>query len=201
MKTRFIATLAVIASVAAPAVHAATVLLVDLRVENQITLTATSGTSSITASGSDTTGFYLDSIFGAPFDASIDDALVSGDLTSAENTADGSPLLFTSTAGDGGDGLNVFSYTGDPTGDFVADSLAFSGSATWDIDGDAYAALLGGAMGGDVYFPADDENDLAGAFVVGQWERAAVIPVPAAFWLLGSALFGLRLLGPRRPRT
>ncbi|MEO0422409.1 MAG: hypothetical protein AAF184_08755 [Pseudomonadota bacterium] len=196
MKKTPLIVLAALAAVAVPA-HAVTVLTVDLSVENQITISATSGASDITASGSDTTGIYLESIFDGPFDASILDTLISGDLTSAENTSDGSPLLFTST-GFVGDGLNVWSYTDDPDSEFVTGSQAFSGSATWEIDALAYTALLGGALSGDVYFPADSADDLAGAVIIGQWERAAVIPVPAAVWLLGSALFGLRLFGARK---
>ncbi|MEM9386926.1 MAG: hypothetical protein AAGA68_17830 [Pseudomonadota bacterium] len=200
MNKRFLVVFAALAVAAVPA-HAVTVLTVDLSVENQITISATPGSSSVTAAGSDTTGFYLAGIFDGIFDAPVADELITGDLTSAQNTADGTPLLFTST-GAPGEGLNVFSYTDDLDSEFVAGLRAFSGSATWTIDAISYAALVGGAMSGDVYFPADDDGDLPNAFIIGQWERGvAVIPVPAAVWLLGSALFGLRLVGARRQRA
>lgn len=177
--------------------NAAVVLTVDLTVLNQITISATSGASSATTSGSDTTGVYLASIFDGAFPASIIDTLIGGDLTSAANGSDGTPLLFTSTF-TVGDGLNVWSYTDDTTSDFIAGEVAFSGSATWDIDGAAYTSLLAGSAGGDVYAFADDDGDLANAMIIGQWERATPIPVPAAVWLLGSALLGLRVFSRKR---
>lgn len=177
--------------------NAAVVLTVDLTVLNQITIAATAGASSATTSGSDTTGVYLTSIFDSPFPSGIVDTLVSGDLTSAANGSDGTPAIFTSgfTLGDG---LNIWSYTNDATSDFIAGEVAFSGSATWDIDPDAYASLLAGPAGGDVYAFADDDGDVAGAMIIGQWERATPIPVPAAVWLLGSALLGLRVVSRKK---
>ncbi len=174
--------------------NAATILSVDLSVLNQVTISTTSGTSSVTASGFDSTGFLLASIFDGVFAGTLGDTLISGDLTSAENTSDGTPDLFVFS---GNAGLNVWSYTDDATGEFVAGSLAFSGSATWDISADSYASLLAGALSGDVYFPADDDGDLATAMVIGQWERATPVPVPAAVWLMMSALGGLGLMRRR----
>lgn len=195
MKKRFMVLFAAL-TVFSMSANAATVLTVDLTVLNQITISATSGTSSVTASGTDATGFFLASIFDGAFPDPISDTLISGDLTSAQNTSDGSPLLFTSFSGS--EGLNVFSYTDDATSDFIAGSVAFSGSATWTIDAAAYSSLLAGPASGDVYFPADTDDDLPGAMVIGQWERATPIPVPAAVWLFGSALFGLGALSRRK---
>lgn len=177
--------------------NAAVVLTVDLTVLNQITITATDGASSVTTSGSDTTGVYLTSIFDSPFPTGIIDTLISGDLTSAANGSDGTPAIFTSGFTPG-DGLNIWSYTDDPTSDFIAGEIAFSGSATWEIGADAYASLLAGPAGGDVYAFADDDGDLAGAMIIGEWERATPIPVPAAVWLLGSALLGLRAFSVKK---
>ena len=105
------------------------VLIVDLSVPDEVTISATDGISAATVSGSDTTGFYLDAIYNGG--SGITDSLVSGDLTSANNTSDGSPLLFRLLDDPG---LNVFSYTDDPDSTFTSGSLAFTGSATWTIE-------------------------------------------------------------------
>ncbi|MEM9057962.1 MAG: VPLPA-CTERM sorting domain-containing protein [Pseudomonadota bacterium] len=197
MRMRLLAFVAAATSLSITA-NAATLLTVDLSVENQITITATGEASSATVSGGDTTGFYLEGIFGDIFTGpGVFGSLVSGNLTSAQNGSDGTPALFASGASLG-DGLNVWSYTDDPSSDFIEGELAFVGSATWDLDpaNGVYAALLSGARFGDIYFAADTADDIANATLIGQWE-VAVIPVPAAVWLFGSALVGLGALRRR----
>jgi len=174
--------------------NAATVLIVDLSVTDQVTITATDAAASASVAGSDSVGVYLANIFTSTFDSFTDDFLVSGDLTSAENTSDGSPNLFVS--GLNSFGMNIFSFTDDPTSTFLTGMQAFSGSATWNISTDLYDALLMGNSSGDVYAFADVDADIPSASIVGQWEIAQV-PVPAAVWLLGSALLGLRVFGSR----
>lgn len=178
----------------APAAVNAALLTVDLSTTNQITITATGEVSDATVSGSDGIGVYLDGFFSA-FDVSVGDILVGGDLTSAQNTSDGSPDLFSFSTDP--TGLNIFSYTDDLSSDFVAGSLAFAGSATWTVSAEAYAAALGGAASGLIYFPADDLTDLGSATVIGEWQKT-VVPVPAAVWLFGSALAGLGFFRSRR---
>lgn len=170
----------------------AVLLEVDLGVENQITITATSGLSSATVSGSDTTGIYLDDFFGA-IQSGISHTLVSGDLTSANQTSDGSPDLFASSFSSGV-GLNVWSFTDDSPTMFTVGSLAFTGQATWTVDAGAYAnAFNNVASGGDIYFPADTFDDLSGATVIGQWTRAgsSVPEYSSSLTLFALGLFGL----------
>lgn len=189
---KFIIGLLAATLIAPSAVNAATVLLLDLTVLNRITITATGEASDATATGSAIIGFYLDGALSGA-DVTLGDVLIEGgDLTSAENTPNGTPNLFMGFGGD--TGLNVFDYTDDGSSDFVAGNQAFSGFATWAVTPDAYAAALAGATSGLVYFPADDISDLSGATVIGEWRR---IPVPAAVWLMLSALGGLGFLRRR----
>lgn len=162
-------------------------LTVDLSTTDQITISATTGNSAATISGSDTTGVYLDELF-ATAGTAITDTLVSGDLTSAANTPDG-PSLFTSTFTPG-TGLNIFSFTPDPSLDFTAGSQAFTGSAIWTIDSAAYADLVAGSpvgSTGTIYFPADTADDVADATALGTYR---VVPTPGAATLIGFGLMG-----------
>ncbi len=175
----------------AASAQAAVVIEVDLTVEDQITITATEEASMATVSGSDTTGFYLEDIFaGGP--GGISDTLISGDLTSFLNTSDGSPALFSIDSG-----LNVFSYTDDPSSDFEEGVQAFSGSATWSISSDDYAALLAGNTTGSVWAIADTFDDIppggGDAALIGEY---FVIPGPGALAMLAVA----GLAGARRRR-
>ena len=155
--------------------QAEVILEVDLTVPNTITVTATTGASAATLSGSDTTGFYLEDFFAAVFNP-ISGSLTSGNLTSFLNTPDNTPLLFRSGGSD--QGLNIWTYTDDPTSDIIAGTQAFSGSATWTISSGAYNDALNGSLGGDIYFPADDINDLPAATLLGQY--TVTIPPPPA---------------------
>lgn len=67
---------------------------------------------------------------------------------------------------------------------FTAGSLAFVGSATWSLDANEYADMLAGSMSGNVYFPADTVDDIAGATAIG---ACLVVPTPGAIALLGLA--------------
>ena len=159
-------------------------LTVDLSVVNQVTISATSGLSANSASGSDTTGVYLDNFYNGA-GSSLNETLISGDLTSAENTSDMSPNLF--RGGSGSDtGLNIWSFTDDFNATFTAGSLAFTGSATWDLDAAAYADMLAGNSSGDIYFPADTFDDVAGATFLGTYN--VVVPAPGVLPLLGVGL-------------
>ena len=165
------------------------ILEVDLSVTNTVTITATSGLSDATISGSDFTGFYLDEFFAANNNA-IANVLVGGNLTSAENGSDGTPELFRNLNSD--TGLNVWSYTNDLTSDFVAGAIAFSGSGTWTISAGAYSDALAGTGSGTVYFPADDISDLPGAMAIGTWQTASSVPLPGSLFLMATGLIGFR---------
>jgi hypothetical protein len=166
-------------------------LIIDLSVPNQITITATAGLSAVDASGSDTTGVYMENFYSAAGGALSTSSTGAGDLTNAQNPSDGSPALF--RAGSGTDtGLNVWSFSSDSTVTFTAGSLAFVGSGTWALDAPEYADMLAGNTSGNLYFPADSNDDLPGAVLLGTWR---VIPAPGA-----ATLFGLGLIGAARRR-
>lgn len=156
---------------------------IDLSVVNQITITATSGASAVTASGSDTTGVYMENFYSGA-GSSLSATLVSGNLTNAENPSDLSPSLFRGGAGSD-PGLNVWSFSSDSTVTFTAGSLAFVGSATWDVSAAAYADMLAGNSSGDIYFPADTFDDLPSAQVLGQYR---VVPTAGVLPMLGLGL-------------
>ncbi|MCA9272663.1 MAG: hypothetical protein KDA31_06430 [Phycisphaerales bacterium] len=166
-------------------------LIVDLSVPNQITITATAGLSAVTTSGSDTVGVYMENFYSAAGGSLSVSSTGAGDLTNAENPSDGSPSLF--RAGSGSDtGLNVWSFSSDTTVTFTAGSLAFIGSGTWALDAPEYADMLANTGSGNLYFPADDASDLTSAVLLGRWR---VIPAPGA-----ATIFGMGLIGAARRR-
>jgi len=169
-------------AMAAGTAQADDLLIIDLTVANEITITATDGLSAVTASGSDGIGIYLENFYGGSGDA-LSAPLASGDFTNAENPADGSPALF--RGGGGSDpGLNIWSFSSDGTVTFTEGSLAFVGSATWSLDANEYADMLAGSMSGNIYFPADTVDDIAGASLLGTY---TVVPAPGVVALLGLA--------------
>ncbi len=175
-KIATIAGLAVAAS--AMTANAETLLIVDLGTTNSITISATDGLASASVSGSDFTGALLADFFGTTAGTNFLDSFGSGDLTYASGASDGSPGLFRGT---GSAGLNVWSLGG--TGDFTAGSQGFTGSATWSVDAGIYAEMLAGNTSGDIYAPADTDDDIGGgAVLVGQWN---IIPAPSSLALLG----------------
>ncbi|ADE53944.1 PEP-CTERM sorting domain-containing protein [Coraliomargarita akajimensis] len=189
-KLKLISSIAALATLASTQLSAIVLLEVDLSVNNQITISATTGTSAVTLSGSDFTGYYLDSFFSSTStgDVNSGSSLLSGNLTSSLDTSNSAPTLYR----DGGTdtGLNVYSYTSDGTSDFTAGVQAFTGSATWTVDAAVYALALAGPSSGDIYFVADDVTDIAGAQVLGQWQSIAVPEPSTAALLLGLVAFG-----------
>lgn len=165
-------------------------LIVDLTVPNQITITATTGVSAATVSGGDSTGVYMDGFYTGTGGA-LNETLVSGDITNVGNPSDNSPDLFRGGAGTD-TGLNLWSWSSDITVDFTAGSQAFSGSGTWTLDADDYADMLANTGSGNLYFPADTADDITSATLLGTWR---VIPAPGA-----ATLFGLGLIGAAKRR-
>lgn len=153
-------------------------LLVDLTVANEITITATSNAAAASATGSVFTGVLLENFYNSTT-GSLANNLVAGDLTTAANASDGSPSIF---RGFGNSGLNIWSFSSDIDYDITAGSQAFTGSATWSLSAAEYADALAGSSSGDIYAPADTDDDIAGATLVGQYR---VIPAPSAMALLG----------------
>ncbi len=156
-------------------------LCVDLSVVDQVTITATDGLSDATISGSDGIGVYLNNFYTGAGATGLNETLVSGDLTNFLNASDGTPNLF--RAGTADTGLNVFSWSDDSSVDFQSGVQAFTGSGTWDLNSDDYADMLAGNTFGDLYFPADDAGDVAGATLLGQYK--VVVPAPAGLAVLG----------------
>lgn len=186
MKTVFTAGVVLAIAGTASATELQKVLMVDLSVPNQVTISATDGLAAVSASGSDSIGVYFENFYGGAGNA-LGASLVSGDITNAENPSDNSPSLF--RAGGGTDpGLNMWSWSSDSTVTFTAGSLAFTGSGTWTLSEDMYADMIaGGEREGDLYFAADDASDLPSAVVIGGW--CVVIPTPGTAGLLGLAGF------------
>ena len=118
------------------------------------------------------------------------ETLVSGDLTSAANTSDGDPNLFSSE----GVGLNVFSYTGDISSIFTIGEIAFSGSATWTVTEFVYTQALAGASTGSIFFAADTTDDLPGASLIGEWalvDNVQNVSAPASLLFLSMGLLAI----------
>jgi len=170
-------------------------ILVDLSVANQITITATAGNSANDASGADGTGILLADFFTAGNDSGgfISDLSFSGGFTNFENPSDGSPDIFRNPSSNG---LNFWSFSSDTTVTFTAGGQAFTGSATFDLDADDYADMINSVSVGDrgvIFFPADTDDDIAGAVALGNW---VVVPTPGTAALL--ALGGLAAARRRR---
>lgn len=173
--------IALIAGLAVAATASADVLLeVDLTVVDQLTITATTGNSAVSVSGSNFTGFLLDGL-SAGTSGTSGTSVVSADLSTAANASDGSPSLFIASGGSD-TGLNVWSFSTDSTVSVTAGAQAFAGTATWSISSALYASLTAGATSGNIYFPADDSGDIAGAELLGTYN---VVPAPSAMALLG----------------
>jgi hypothetical protein len=137
-------------------------LVVDLSTPNQVTISATSGTSQATVSGSTTTGWLFQNFFSNAGTQAIGTTTIVGTatLTAASVPPDGSPSLFRSSDTDAG--LNIWSYSATGTTTFTTGQVAFAGTATWSISPALYTAMLTAPSTGNLYFPADDSGDIAG---------------------------------------
>ena len=169
----------------------AELIVIDLSVVNQVTLTATDGASAVSESGSDGIGIYFENFYAGDGSTFLNETLISGDITNFENPSDGSPNLFRSGTTD--PGLNLFSFSSDSTVTFTAGGQAFTGSAVFSLEADDYADMIAlGNRSGNIWFPADDDGDLAGASVLGTY--TVIVPAPAAFsaFALGLGATALR---------
>jgi hypothetical protein len=144
-------------------------LTVDLSTVNQITVTATSGLSMATVSGSTTTGWLFENFFANAGSQGIGSPTIVGTatLTAASVPPDGSPSLFRGSDTD--DGLNIWSYSATGTTSITAGQVAFTGTATWSVSPAFYAALLTAPSSGNIYFPADTSDDIASAQLLGTY--------------------------------
>lgn len=176
--------------------QAATLLSIDLSVANQITVTAEAGLADTSISGSDTTGIYFPNFFDTP-GGFFNIGGASGDFTTANQTSDGSPILWRAS---GDTGLNIYSFAIGPTASFTAGSQAFSGSSTWSLTPGRYAEFVNAPGAGAIFFPADTADDIVGQTPIGAYatSNVAPIPLPAPVTLLGAALMALAFVGRRR---
>lgn len=168
------------------------VLIVDLSVVNQVTITATAGLSGASATGGTSTGVYLQNFFnggGVTGYGSTTGGSLHSFLGSANDTT---PALFRGSAAGGDPGLNIWSF--ESTATFTAGTQAFSGTATWTLNATQYANMLAGNTSGNVYFPADTFDDVTpNTALIGTY---SVIPTPGAAAMLG--LGGLMVTRRRR---
>ena len=184
--------------------QAAVVLQLDLSTVNQVTISATTGLSLASVSGSDSTGVYLKDFFGnRVFSTSGSTRLAGANLVYFNATSDGSPDLYRSADTD--PGLNIYSMDNDTpsTASFTSGVQAFKGSATWSLTAQQYAVFLQAPTSGDIYAFADTIDDLnGGPQLIGQYSfvSSAAVPEPTSM-----AIFGLGALGmayrARRKRT
>lgn len=187
-----LATLFGAAALYAGSAQAAVLLVVDLSVTDQVTITSTTGTSDLTLSGFAVIGVYLENFYGVAAGSPLGVTLVSGDLTNAENPSNSSPDLFRN---DTDPGLNIYSWSPDATVTFTAGSVAFVGSATWSLTAAAYADMLAGSSSGDLYFPADTVDGITALTPIGTF--TVVVPEPGSASLLALS-FGMLFFRRKR---
>ena len=92
--------------------------------------------------------------------------MASGDLAPALNASNESPSLFRFS---GDPGLNIFSFVEGNDFEFAAGSRAFSGSGTWTLPPESYDAMLPNLGSGLIFAPADSQQDLPNATLIGRW--------------------------------
>jgi hypothetical protein len=173
--------------------RAGVVLQIDLSTVNQVTISATTGLSAASVSGSDGNGVYLKDFLATASAGTFNVSPVAGSSFVYFNTTAGaSGRLFRS--GNTDPGLNLFNlHHFSSTQSFTAGVQAFKGTTTWDVAPDLYATFLAAPTSGDVYAFADRISQLnGGPQVIGQWGivSSAAVPEPTSM-----AIFGLGALG------
>lgn len=193
----FTAVMLISSGLTMPVAQANLLLDVDLSVENTITINALNGSALISETNGLFTGLYLDGFFGDSFTSSINDSLISSSITSANDTSG----LFNDLFHFSNDaGLNLFSFDGG-TASFIADELAFVGTGTWTVSETAYQSALNGAQNGNLFFPADSIDDIAGLSALGSWAISSSVEVAAPSTVLlfilslASVLFSRKSVG------
>jgi hypothetical protein len=171
--------IALIAGLAVAATASADVLIeIDNSVADQLTITATTGLSAVDASGSNFTGILLDGFLGGASGTPGETIVGTADFGTFNEGSDGTPDFFVSGGSD--TGFNIWTFGGASTLTFTAGTQAFVGSVTIDVSSTFFADIVGTT--GEIYFPADDSGDIAGAQSLGQYR---VVPAPGALALLG----------------
>lgn len=146
-------------------------LVVDLSVQDRVTVTATTGLSAGTVSGATFDGFYLKDFFSTAGTVTVPVSPgYSGTptFTAASVATNNIPRMY--RAGSGTDpGLNIYGYSGATTTTFTNGQLAFTGSVTWTVTTAVYNAMLTAPAAGDVYFVADSVGMLSTATLIGKY--------------------------------
>lgn len=194
--------LTVVAMFAPVSAKADILLVVDLSMTNQLTITATTEAAEISITGDDFfAGSYLENFFVAPGGslaaASFSPGVAgTGNLTVAGETATNSPGLL--RVGGTDPGLNLLALADDLNSTFTAGATAFTGSATWTLTPDDYAsALVGGDQVGNIFFPASSVGDISGLTRIGQFSVVTTaVPEPSSLAAIG--LLGLVGIARRR---
>ena len=170
-------------SVAVPLMSAAAapeiLLVVDLSVQDRITITGTTGLSSGTVSGSSFDGFYLKDLFSNAGSVQVPpNPGYSGTptLTAASVATNNSPRMYRANTTD--PGLNIWGYSAAGPSTFTAGQQAFTGRATWTVSTAVYNEMLTAPVaGGGVYFVADSVGMLGTATLLGRY--SVIKPAPA----------------------
>jgi hypothetical protein len=172
------------------AAQAAVVLQLDLSTVNQVTISATSGFSLVSQSGSDSDGVYLKDVF-APGGSNFNIVAGSGSsLVYFNGTSNESQYIYRDT---NDPGLNIYGMENFVLSSFTSGVQAFKGSSTWSLTAQQYSVFLQAPTSGDVYAFAYLVNQLdGGPQVIGQYSfvSSAAVPEPTSM-----AIFGLGALG------
>ena len=182
------------------AAQAAVVLQIDLSTLNQVTISATTGLSLASVSGSDGDGVYLKDFF-APEGSNFNiEAGLGSSLVYFNGTSNESQYIFRDSDDPG---LNIYGMADFDPSSFTSGVQAFKGSSTWNLTAQQYAVFLQAPTSGDIYafaFKIDQLN--GGPQLIGQYSvgSSAAVPEPTSM-----AIFGLGALGmayrARRKRT
>lgn len=188
--------------------NAATLLFVDLSVENEVTIRATDGVSAVTATVNEAAGYNLENIF--DFDTPYLSYATSGTLESVPLSRNGTSEPFFNFDIDpftaANPVFNIYRSSGEGT-THVAGERAFIGESTLEVTNTTnpdpisllYDGLLASnTMSGNISFFQNSN------IVIGEWEKilpVAPVPLPAGFPLLILGLLAMFRFSRKREKA
>ena len=179
------------------------ILNIDLSTVNQVTISATTGVSLVSVSGSDGDGVLLKDFFAASLNNFNLSSNAGGSLVYFNSTSDGNPNIQKENSSD--PGLNIFIMdNGTPNpASFTTGVQAFKGSATWNLSPTQYAVFLQAPTSGDVYAFAYSQGSLGGAQVIGQYSVGSIsaVPEPTSIAIFGLGGLGMVYLARRKRKV